>query len=122
MCSVFDFCETYKKRRSCVLSKHLTLTFSVGLPEKINYPVPASHQVRFQPLRVIERFCVDSSNFSAAIVEHSSNDLEFFIDRTFRASISSIPTLCKLINAFPFFPRNSGRRGLTLISPGPRIS
>jgi len=36
--------------------KHLTLTFSVGMPAKINYPVPASQQVRFQPLRVIELF------------------------------------------------------------------
>jgi len=28
----------------CIV-KHLTLTFSVGLPAKINYPVPASQQV-----------------------------------------------------------------------------
>jgi len=59
--------------------KDLTFTFSVGLPAKINYPVPASHQVRFQPLRVIERFCVESSNLSTMIVGHSSNDLEFLL-------------------------------------------
>jgi len=69
--------------------KHLTLTFSVGLPVKINYPVPARQQVRYQPLRVIERFCIESSNLSTVIVGNSSNDLEFFIDRTFRVSISS---------------------------------
>jgi len=54
---------------------HLTLTFSVGLPAKINYPVPASQQVRFQPLRVIERFCVETSNLTTVILGHSSNDL-----------------------------------------------
>jgi len=43
------------------------------------------------------------------IVGHSSNDLEFLIHRTFRVSISSFLTLCKLISDFPFFPRNSGR-------------
>ena len=63
--------------------KYLTLTFSVGLPAKMNYLVPASQQVRFQPLRVIENFCVESSNLSTVIVGHSSNDLEFFIDHTF---------------------------------------
>ena len=55
-------------------AKHLTLTFSVGLPAKINYPVPARQQVRFQPLRVIERFCVEISK-STVIVGNSSNDL-----------------------------------------------
>jgi len=53
------------------------LTYSVGLPAKINYPVPASQQVRFPQLRVIEHFCVESSNLSTVIVGHSSNDLEF---------------------------------------------
>jgi len=51
--------------------KHLTLTFPVGLPAKITHHVPASQQVRFQPLRVIERFCVESSNLSTVIVGHS---------------------------------------------------
>jgi len=46
---------------------------------------------------------------SAVFVGHSSNDLEFVIDRTFRASISSNSAERKLINAFSFFPRNSGR-------------
>jgi len=40
-----------------VFVKCLTVTFSVGLPAKINNAVPAS-QVRFQQFRVIERFCV----------------------------------------------------------------
>jgi len=37
------------------------VAFSVGLPEKINNPVPAS-QIRFQQFRVIERFYVEGSN------------------------------------------------------------
>jgi len=41
--------------------KYLTVTFVVGLPAKINDPVPAS-QVRFQQFRVTERFCVEGSN------------------------------------------------------------
>jgi len=41
--------------------KYLTVTFSVGLPAKINNPVPAS-QVRFQEFHVIERVCVEGSN------------------------------------------------------------
>jgi len=54
--------------------RHLTLAFSVGMPSKINYPFLASQQVRFQPLRVIERFSVESSNLSTVIVGHCSND------------------------------------------------
>jgi len=77
--------------------KHLSLTLSVGLPAKINYPVPATQQVRFQLLRVTERFCIESGNLSRVIVGHPSNDLVFCIDRTFRASISSFSTLRKLI-------------------------
>jgi len=34
------------------------MTFPVGLPAKIDNPVPAS-QVRFQQFRVIERFCFE---------------------------------------------------------------
>ena len=41
--------------------KSLTTTFPVGLPAKINNPVPAS-QVRFEQFRVIERFCAEGSN------------------------------------------------------------
>jgi len=37
------------------------MTFLVGLPAKIDNPVPAS-QVRFQQFRVIERFCIEGSN------------------------------------------------------------
>ena len=47
------------------------------------------------------------------IVGNSSNDLEFFIDRTF---ISSFSALRKLITVFPFFHCNSGRWGLTVTS------
>jgi len=41
--------------------KYLTVTFSFGLPAKINNPVPAS-QAQFQHFRVIERFCVEGSD------------------------------------------------------------
>jgi len=41
--------------------EYLTVTFSVGLPAKINIPVPAS-QERFQQFRVIKRFYVEGSN------------------------------------------------------------
>ena len=41
--------------------KYLTVTFSFGLPAKINNPVPAI-QVRFQQFLVTERFCVEGSN------------------------------------------------------------
>jgi len=37
------------------------MKFPVGLPAKIDNPVPAN-QVRFQQFRVIERFCVEGSN------------------------------------------------------------
>jgi len=94
----------------CIV-KHLP--FSVGLLAKMKYPVPAGQQARYQLLRVIEGFCVESRNLSTVIVGHSNNDLEFFIDRKFSTSISSFTTLHKLINAFLFCPRNSGRGGLT---------
>jgi len=41
--------------------KHLTNTFSVDFPAKINNPVPAI-QARFQQFRVTDRFCVGGSN------------------------------------------------------------
>jgi len=37
------------------------MTFLVGLPAKIDNPLPTS-QVRFQQFRVIERFCIEGSN------------------------------------------------------------
>ena len=43
----------------------------------------------------------------------SSKDLEFFIERIRRASISSFSALRKSINVFLFFPRENGREGLT---------
>jgi len=52
---------------------YLTVTFSVGLPAKINKPVPAS-QARFQQLRIIERFCVEGSN-KRSDRGRASNDL-----------------------------------------------
>jgi len=43
------------------VSNILTVPFSVGLPVKINNPVPTS-QVQFQQFRITERFCVEGSN------------------------------------------------------------
>ena len=80
---------------------------SDGLPVAVN-PVRVS-LVGFQQIRVIQRFCVKGTN-KRSDRGHSSNDLEFFTDRTFKASFSDFR---KLINAFHFFLRNNGRRGLT---------
>jgi len=41
--------------------KYLIVTFSVGLPAKINNPVSGS-QTRFQLIFVIDRFSVEGSN------------------------------------------------------------
>jgi len=71
---------------------------SVGLPVAVNNLVPAS-QVGFQQFHAIERFCVEGNN-KRSDRGHSSNDLEFFTDRTFRASFSAFR---KLIDAFYFF-------------------
>ena len=56
----------------------------VGLPVAVNNPVPAS-QVGFQQFRAIEHFCVEDSN-KRSDHKHSSYDLEFSTDSTFRAS------------------------------------
>ena len=56
------------------------MAFLVGSPLDINNPVPAG-QAQFPQSRVIERFASKVAT-SAAIVGHSSNDLQFFIDRT----------------------------------------
>ena len=48
----------------------------------------------------------------AVTVGHSSTDLEFFLDRTFRASTSSFSANLKPNSAVPFLPRDSGRGGL----------
>jgi len=101
-------CDSYKKRRPCVLSNVWIVAISVGLPAAVNNPVPAS-QVGFQQCRAIERFCIESSN-KCSDHGHSSNDLEVFTDRTFRASFLAFP---KLIDAFHFFPPNNGRGDLT---------
>jgi len=79
---------------------YLTMIFPVSLPAKIGNLVPAS-QVRFQQFRAIEPFCVEGSNKRGDRGD-SSNDLEFFIDRIFRASTSSFSAKLKPNSAFPF--------------------
>jgi len=59
-----------------------------SLPVAVNNLVHAS-QTGFQQFRAIERFCVEGSN-KLNDRGHSSNDLEFFADRTFRASFSAV--------------------------------
>jgi len=76
------------------------MTFPAGLPAKINDPVPSS-QVRFQQFRVIERFCVEGSN-KHSDRGHSSNDLQFFVERTFRVCTSSFSAKLQLNSVFPF--------------------
>jgi len=62
-CSVFVFsffltqirkhrCDSYKKRRPCVVSNISTVAISVSLPVAVNNLVPAS-QVGFQQFRAI---------------------------------------------------------------------
>jgi len=90
------------------LSNISIVVITRGLPVAVNNPVPAS-QVGFQQFCAIQRFCVEGSN-KPSDRGHSSNDLEFFTNRTFRASFSDFR---KLINGFHFFLRSNGRRGLT---------
>ena len=99
-------CDSYKKRRPCVLSNISITAISVGLPVVVTVIIlfpPAGEG--FQQFHAIERFCVEGSN-KRSDRGHSSNDLEFFTDRTFRASFSDFH---KLITAFHFFPRNNWR-------------
>jgi len=110
-------CETYENVGHLLCQ---TVTFSVGLPAKINKPVPAS-EARFHQIRVIERFCVEGSN-KRTDRGNSSNDLEFSIDRTFIASTSSFSAKFKLNNAFPFFLVTVEEGPYKWISLGPRIS
>ena len=94
------------------------MTISIDLPVAVNNPVPVS-QVGFLQFRAIERFCAEGSN-KRSDRGHSSNDLEFFTDRTFRASFSA---LRKLINGFHIFFSQQWERGPhRWISLGPRIS
>jgi len=80
------------------LSNISIVAISIGLPVGLDNPVPTS-QARFQQFRAIERFCVEGSN-KRSDRGHSSNDLEFFTDRTFRASFSDFR---KLIDTFHVF-------------------
>ena len=76
------------------------MTFPVGLPAIIDiilFP-PAKYDFNNS---VSWNACASKVATSAVIVGHSSNDLEFFIDRTFRASTSSFSDKLELI--FPFF-------------------
>jgi len=61
------------------LSNILTVAFSVGSPLEIDNPVPAG-QAQFPQFRVVELFA-SKVETSAAIVGHSSSDLQFFIGR-----------------------------------------
>ena len=76
-------CDSYKKRRPCVLSNISIVAISVGLPVVVNNPVPAS-QVGFQQFRAIWCFCIEGSN-KRSDRGHFSNDWELFNDRTFKA-------------------------------------
>ena len=78
-------CDSYKKRRPCVLSNISIVAISVGLPVAVNNLVPVS-QVGFQQFRAISRFCIENKRSDRG---DSSYDLEFFTDRTFKAPFFS---------------------------------
>jgi len=83
--------------------KYLTMTFPVGLPAKIDDPVPTSQVAyHFNNSVSLNGFALKAAT-GAAIVGNSSNDLELFIDRFFTTSTSSFSTKLKLNCAFPFF-------------------
>jgi len=75
-----------KKRRPCVLLYISIVAISVDLPVTVNNSVTPS-QVGFQQFCAIQHFCVEGSN-KHSDRGHSSNDLEFFSNRTFRGSFS----------------------------------
>ena len=84
-CCVFVFwtqirknrCDSYKKRRPCVLSIISIVAISVGLPVAVNNPVHAS-QVGFQQFCAIEHFFVEGSN-TRRDHGHSSNNSKFLL-------------------------------------------
>ena len=82
--------------------KYLAVMFSVGLSPNVNNPVLASQvALWFHQFLVINAFCIEGSNKRS-----DCGTLLYvleFIDRTFRASISSFSALHKLINAYSFF-------------------
>ena len=65
-------CDSYKKRRPCVLSNISITAISVGLPVAVNNPVLAS-QIGFQQFRA--RFCVEGSNKRSVVVKINPNML-----------------------------------------------
>jgi len=82
------------------------MTFPVGLPAIIDiilFP-PAKYDFNNS---VSFNACASKVATSAVIAGHSSNDLEFFIDRTFRAPTSSFSDKLELI--FPFFVVTVGK-------------
>ena len=101
-------CETCETCWPYILWNILTVAFSGVLPVEINNLVPAS-QHTISTITCHWTLLRRKQQLSAEIVGHSSNDLEFFIDRTFGASTSSFPAKLKLNNAVSFFPGNSGR-------------
>ena len=87
--------------------KYLTKTFSVDLPAKINNPVPA---IKYDFSNSVSLIAFESkAATSTVIVGHSGNDLEFYIDCTFRASVSLYSALAKCLTLFHFSPITVGR-------------
>jgi len=80
------------------------MAISVGLPVAVKTCSRQLQYVGFQQIRATESFCVEGSN-KRSDRGHSSNDLEFFTDRTFRATLSDFR---KLIDAFHFFLATMG--------------
>ena len=70
-------CDSYKKRRPCVLSNISIMTISVGLHVAVNNPGLGS-LVWFQQYRAIERFCAEGSNKRSDRGD-SSDDIQFLL-------------------------------------------
>jgi len=85
------------------------MMFPVGLSVEIK-SLFLSSQARFPQLPVTNAFASQSAS-NAMIVRHSSKDLDIFIERTWNESITSLSTLCKLINAFLFTTIRNSVRG-----------
>jgi len=90
--------------------KYLTMSFWVVCLQKLIILFrPAKYD--FNNFVSLNAFASKAAT-SAVIVGHSSNHLEFFIDRTFGASTSSFSAKLKLNSAFPFFLVTAGKGAL----------
>ena len=112
MCSFFNTgkkknrFEAYKKRRPCLFSNIWPWHFRLLCLQKLIILFPPA-RYDFNNSVPLNAFASKAAT-NAVIVGHFGKDLEFFIDCAFRESVLPFSALPKLINALPFYPRNSG--------------